>query len=94
MSLSSISKKLGISSKELEKRAIIALLREELRKVRAEKRAIIAKYNIYGIKSFSDLMKAIESDILSDVDVHDDIVKLDYLESREKDLERLMEEIE
>jgi len=61
-------------------RAPHALLREELRKVRAEKALILAKY---GVSSFAELWEKIEEDEVDDATAHDDIVRLDYPEHRE-----------
>jgi hypothetical protein len=39
-------------------------------------------------------MKLVEEDKMSDVDAHDDIVRLDYLENHERELEGLLKELE
>lgn len=52
--------------------------------MRKDKRQIISKYSRYGIKNFRDLFKLVEDDVLSDVDIHDDLVRLDYLEAEKK----------
>jgi len=63
------------------------LILDELRHIKAEKVIILSKYNV---KSFEDLMKLVKEDKVSDVDAHDDIVRLDYLENRERELEGLL----
>lgn len=67
------------------------MLREELRRVRAEKAAILARY---GVKGFNELWSMIEKDEIADTLAHDDIAKLDYLEHREMELEKLLRELE
>ncbi len=62
----------------------------ELERVRAEKKAILEKY---GVKDFEELWRLIEEGVLSDVDAHEDIVRLDYLEHLEEQLEELLEEL-
>ena len=63
------------------------LILDELRRIKAEKVIILSKYNV---KSFEDLMKLVKEDKVSDVDAHDDIARLDYLENRERELEGLL----
>ncbi len=91
ISLKSIARSLGITVEEAERRAIIALIREELRRVRAEKAVILARY---GIEKFDELWRKIEEEAIDDTIAHDDIVRLDYLEHREKELEKLLRELE
>jgi len=85
-----LARELGLSAEEVERKASESLLREELRRVRAEKASILSKYRV---KSFSELMRLVEEGVVSDVDAHEDIVRIDYLEHREKTLERLLREI-
>jgi len=85
-----ISEYLGLST-EVERRALRYLILDELRRVKAEKVLILSKY---GVRSFEDLMRLVEEDKVSDVNAHDDIIRLDYLEDREKELENLLEELE
>ncbi|RSN72871.1 MAG: hypothetical protein DSO07_02970 [Thermoproteota archaeon] len=82
---------LGLPAEEVERRALRHLILDELRHARAEKVMILSKYNV---KSFEDLMKLVEEDKVSDVDAHDDIVRLDYLENHERELEGLLKELE
>jgi len=91
ISFESVARTLGISVEEAEKRAIIALIREELRRVRAEKALILSRYSVRG---FKELWRKIEEDAVDDTVIHDDIIKLDYLEHREKELEGLLRELE
>jgi Ribonuclease G/E len=86
-----ISEYLGLSTEEVERRALRYLILDELRRVKAEKVLILSKY---GVRSFEDLMRLVEEDKVSDVNAHDDIIRLDYLEDREKELENLLEELE
>jgi hypothetical protein len=86
-----ISEYLGLSTEEVERRALRYLILDELRRVKAEKVLILSKY---GVRSFEDLMRLVEEDKVSDVDAHDDMIRLDYLEDREKELENLLEELE
>ncbi|RSN68624.1 hypothetical protein D9Q81_05775 [Candidatus Korarchaeum cryptofilum] len=86
-----ISEYLGLSTEEVERRALRHLILDELRRVKAEKVLILSKY---GVRSFEDLMRLVEEDKVSDVDAHDDMIRLDYLEDREKELENLLEELE
>ncbi|MEB3806401.1 MAG: hypothetical protein GSR73_02670 [Desulfurococcales archaeon] len=91
ISLENIARILGISVGEAERRAVKALVREELRRVRAEKASILARY---GVKRFDELWRLVEEDAIDDTTIHDDIVRLDYLEHREKELEKLLKELE
>ena len=91
VSLRSIARILGISAGEAERRAIHALIREELRRIRAEKAVILARHDV---KDFHELWRRVEEGVVDDTVAHDDIVRLDYLEHREKELERLLEELE
>lgn len=90
-SLKSVAHTLGIDVKEAERRALYALIREELRRVRAEKVAILTRY---GVRGFNELWRKIEEGIIDDTTAHDDVVRLDYLEHREKNLEKLLKELE
>ncbi len=72
---------IGVTVKDVEKRALLALIREELRRIRAEKVLILERY---GVREFNELWRKIEEGIVDDTDAHDDIVKLDYLEYRER----------
>ena len=91
ISLRSIANILGITVEEAERRAIIALIRDELRRVRAEKAVILARY---GVRGFDELWRKIEEGAIDDTTAHDDIVRLDYLEHREKELEKISRELE
>lgn len=86
-----VANRLGLPVEEVVKEALKLFLCEELRRVRAEKAMILSRY---GVKSFEELMKLIEDGRVSDVDAHDDIARLDYLEHREKMLSELLNEIE
>jgi Ribonuclease G/E len=86
-----ISEYLGLSTEEVERGALRHLILDELRRVKAEKVLILSKY---GVRSFEDLMRLVEEDKVSDVNAHDDMIRLDYLEDREKELENLLEELE
>ena len=91
VSIDSVAKVLGISPREAEMKALRALIREELRRVRAEKALILARY---GVESFSELWRKVEEGIIDDTVAHDDIVRLDYLEHREEELKKLLRELE
>jgi len=90
ITISRVAKELGLSIEEAERRAIELLVRDELRKVIAEKQLILNKYKV---SSFEELMDKVEAGELSDVDIHDDIVRLDYLEYREKSLRKMLKEL-
>ncbi len=90
-SFKTIARTLGIDVKEAERRALYALIREELRRIRAEKITILARY---GATGFDELWRKIEEGTINDTIAHDDIVRLDYLEHREKELEKLLRELE
>lgn len=91
ISLKSIAHSLGITVKEAKRRALCALIREELRRVRAEKTAILVRY---GVRGFEELWRKVEEGVIDDTVAHDDIVRLDYLEHRERELGRLLRELE
>jgi len=86
-----VAHRLGISVEEAERRALYALIREELRRVRAEKAVILTRY---GVRGFNELWRRVEEGAIDDTIAHDDIVRLDYLEHREKGLEKLLRELE
>ncbi len=90
-SIESIARVLGITVKDVERRALRALIYEELRRVRAEKILILARY---GVRRFGELWRKVEEGIIDDTVAHDDIVRLDYLEHRERELERILRELE
>ena len=94
MVLRDVAKKLGLGEYEVEVRAACALVLEELRKVRVEKAQILIKYAKYDVKGFKDLFRLVEEDILCDTEVHEDLTRLDYLEYREKELEKTLRELE
>ena len=86
-----IARLLGVSVKEAERRALRALIREELRRIRAEKAIITSRY---GVRTFKELWKKVEEGLVDDTTAHDDIVRLDYLEHREEELKSLLRELE
>jgi len=88
-----VSRELGIPREVLEREAIRLLLQAELRRIREEKQQIISKYSKYGVKNFEDFFRLVESDIISDVDVHDDLARLDYLEAKEKKILKLLDKV-
>ncbi len=90
INLKSVARILGITVEEAERRAIIALIREELRRIKAEKILILSRY---GVRGFDELWRRIEEDSIDDTVAHDDIVRLDYLEHREMELEKLLKEL-
>ncbi len=89
-SLSKIAKELGLNVREARARSIRLLVLDELRRVLAEKQLILNKY---GVSCFKELMEKVSDGSLSDVDIHDDIVRLDYLEYREKTLRRILNKL-
>ncbi len=89
--IESIARVLGIAVKDVEKRALRALIHEELRHVRAEKILILARY---GVREFSELWRKVEEGTIDDTIAHDDIVRLDYLEHRERELKKILRELE
>ena len=90
-SIESIARVLGITVKDVERKALRALIREELRRVRAEKILILARY---GVREFSELWQGVEEGTIDDTVAHDDIVRLDYLGHRERELEKILRELE
>jgi len=90
-SIESIARVLGITVKDVERRAFRALIHEELRRVRAEKILILARY---GVREFSELWRKVEEGTIDDTIAHDDIVRLDYLEHRERELKKILRELE
>ena len=90
-SIESIARVLGINIKDVERRALRALIYEELRSIRAEKILILTRY---GVREFSELWRKVEEGTIDDTMAHDDIVRLDYLEHWEKELERILKELE
>ena len=86
----SVARILNLTVKEVEKRALHALVREELRRVRTEKVSILARY---GLKDFNELWRRIEDGTIDDTVAHDDIAKLDYLEYKERELEKILRDL-
>ena len=91
ISIEGVARILGVDVREVERRALRSLIREELRRIRVEKIVILTRY---GVKGFDELWRKVEEGVIDDTVAHDDIVRVDYLEHREKELERLLRELE
>ena len=91
MSNVDVARILNLTVENIEKRVLHALVRDELRRVRAEKASILRRH---GLKDLDELWRRIEDGTIDDTVAHDDIVKLDYLEYKERELEKILRDLE
>ena len=79
---------LNISKEKLERESLKTFLERELRNIEAEIYKIASKH---GIKSIFELDEKLKKGEITEEDMLDDFMELDYLESRRDDLLKAME---
>ncbi|RLE07951.1 hypothetical protein DRZ78_02080 [Candidatus Aerophobetes bacterium] len=89
-SLEEVARVLRMKKEKLKKEGLKAYLRERLHELRAE---IAAIYLRYRVSSFEELDEKINEGELKESDTFDDFTRLDYLESEEEKLRKLMEKL-
>ncbi|MCL6447268.1 MAG: hypothetical protein K6U04_03825 [Armatimonadetes bacterium] len=85
--LEKTAKILRLSKEELTEEGLKAYLREKRREIRAEIISIYAKYKVFSLK---ELDQKISRGELTESDTFEDFTRLDYLESEEDKLKKLM----
>ena len=86
-----VARSLNISQEILERESIKTFLEKELRNVEAEVYKIGAKH---GIRSIFELDEKLKRGEITEEEMMDDFMELDYLEFRRKDLQRAIEKIQ
>ncbi|HJH27166.1 MAG TPA: hypothetical protein C5S37_10470 [Methanophagales archaeon] len=84
------AKILEMKKEKLAEEGLKAYSRERLRELRAE---ITAIYLRYGVSSLAEFDGKINKGELRESDTFDDFTRLDYLESEEEKLRRIVEEL-
>ncbi len=82
---------LNISKEKLERESLKTFLEKELRNIEAEIYKIGSKH---GIKSIFELDEKLKNGEITEEDMLDDFMELDYLESRRDDLLKAMEKMQ
>lgn len=90
VSFEEAAKMLEIKKEKLAKERLKAYSRERLRELRAE---ITAIYLRYGVSTLAEFNEKINRGELNESDTFDDFTKLDYLESEEEKLRKILEEL-
>ena len=86
-----IAKALNINQDSLERDSLNAFLEKELRDTEADIYRIAAKH---GIKSILELDEKLKRGEVTEEEISDDFMELDYLESRKDDLLRAVERVQ
>ena len=86
-----IAKALNVNQERLERDSLKAFLEKELRDTEADIYRIAAKH---GIKSILELDEKLKRGEVSEEEISDDFMELDYLESRKDDLLRAVERVQ
>ncbi|KCZ70686.1 hypothetical protein ANME2D_02709 [Candidatus Methanoperedens nitroreducens] len=82
---------LNISKEKLERESLKTFLERELRNIEAEIYKIGSKH---GIKSIFELDEKLKRGEITEEEMLDDFIELDYLESRRDDILKAMEKIQ
>lgn len=82
---------LKISKERLERESLKTFLERELRNIEAEIYKICAKH---GIKSIFELDEKLKKGEITEEEMMDDFMELDYLESRRDNLLKAMEKVQ
>ena len=85
-----VAKVLNMNQEGLQRESLRTFLERELRNIEAEIYKIAAKH---GIKSIFELDEKLKRGAITEEDVLDDFMELDYLESKRDDLQKAMERI-
>jgi len=86
-----IAKFLKMDREGLERESLKTFLKKELRSTEAEIYKIGAKH---GVRSIFELDEKLKRGEMTEEEMMDDFMELDYLESRRKDLQRAIEKIQ
>lgn len=86
-----IAKFLNMDREGLERESLKTFLEKELRNTEAEIYKIGAKH---GIKSIFELDEKLKRGEITEEEMMDDFMELDYLESRRENLQKAMEKIQ
>ena len=88
--LEEVAKALNIDQEGLQKESLKTFLEKELRNTEAEIYKIAVKH---GIRSILELDEKLKRREVTEEDIMDDFMELDYLESRQDKLLKVMEKI-
>ena len=86
-----IAKALNINQESLERDSLKAFLEKELRDTEADIYRIAAKH---GIKSILELDEKLKRGKVTEEEISDDFMELDYLESKKDDFLRAIERVQ
>ena len=86
-----IAKALNINQESLERDSLKAFLEKELRDTEADIYRIAAKH---GIKSILELDERLKRGEVTEEEISDDFMELDYLESKKDDFLRAIERVQ
>lgn len=89
LTIEEVEKRLGIPKDVLIREGLRLFLQNEARNLKAEILRIGAKY---GVKSFDELWKKIENGEISETDCLDDLIKLEHLENKLREVLSLLGE--
>lgn len=87
VSFINLAPKLQLTPEELERRSLRAYLRQELHKIQTEILHLCAKYSI---ASSAEMLAKYESGELSETGSWEDFFRLDHLEAKQNELEKLL----
>jgi len=86
-----VAKALNMNQERLERNSLQTFLEKELRDTEAEIYRVAAKH---GIKSILELDEKLKRGEVTEDEISDDFMELDYLESRKDDIVRAIESIQ
>ena len=86
-----VAKALNMNQERLERNSLQTFLEKELRDTEAEIYRVAAKH---GIKSILELDEKLKKGEVTEDEISDDFMELDYLESRKDDIVRAIESIQ
>jgi hypothetical protein len=86
--LSTVAQELQIPEDELLRQGLRSYLEEQLRSVKAE---LLALYGRYGVRSVEEMENRYRDGTLEEADSWRDLQRLDHLEYRRDQLQRLVE---
>jgi len=85
-----LSKNLGISKNEILREGLVAFLEKKLKEIKLETFEIKSKYNVNSISEFDELYR---KGFIEEKDSWKDYQKLDHLEFKKEQIEKLLQEI-
>lgn len=89
-SVAKIAKTLGLNEKELINKSLREFIDRELIACESESSLLSTKY---GVKSAKEMEEKFKKGVLEEKDTWEDFFRLDYLESRIKELRELLKEL-